>query len=114
MDMEKEDLWRKAWFFSLGLADFTKEKIEALVEDMIKRGKISQPEGSQAVEEILARLETTQDAFVEKIKEVVCKAVHDMRLARAADLEALQKRVAALEKEHAELEIEGRLGPIVD
>ena len=112
--MEKQDFWRKAWFFGLGLANFTRAKIEALVEDMIKRGEISGQEGSQAVEEILARLETAQEAFFEKVREVVCKAVHDLKLARAEDLEALAKRVDALERELVEREIEGRQGSTVD
>lgn len=112
--MEKEDFWRKAWFFGLGLANFTRAKIEALVEDMIKRGEISQQERSQAVEEILGRLETAQEAFFEKVKEVVYKAVHDLKLARTEDLEALAKRVDAIEKELVEREIEGRQGVIVD
>jgi polyhydroxyalkanoate synthesis regulator phasin len=112
--MEKEDFWRKAWFFGLGLANFTRAKIEALVEDMIKRGEISQQERSQTIEEILARWETAQEAFFEKVKEVACKAVHDLKLARAEDLEALAKRVDALEKELVEREIEGRQGAIID
>ncbi len=112
--MEKEVFWRKAWFFGLGLANFTRAKIETLVEDMITRGEISRQERSQAVEEILARLETAQEAFFEKVKEAVCKAVHDLNLARAEDLEALAKRVDALERELVEREIEGRQGAIID
>jgi len=113
-DMEKEEFWRKAWFFGLGLANFTRDKIEALVEEMIKRGEISRQEQSQAVEEILARSETAQEAFIEKVKEVLSKAVHDLKLARAEDLEALEKRVDALERELVEREIEGRQGAIID
>jgi len=110
--MEKEDFWRKAWFFGLGLVDFTRAKIEALVDEMIKRGEISQQEGSQVVEEISARMETAQEAFSEKVREMVHKAVHDMGVSRR--LEDLEKRISALEREHAELEVEGRIGPIVD
>jgi polyhydroxyalkanoate synthesis regulator phasin len=112
--MEKEDFWRKAWFFGLGLANFTRSKIQALVEDMIKRGEISQQEGPQAVEEILARMETAQEAFFAKVKELVHQAIQDLKLARAADLEALEKRVDSLEKELVSREIEGRQGVIVD
>ena len=72
---------------------------------MIKQGEISQKERSHPVEETLARLKTAQEIFFEKVKELVSKAVHDMRLARATDLEALEKRVAALEKGVVEREI---------
>lgn len=110
--MEKEDFWRKAWLFSLGLVDFSRTKIGAIVDEMIKRGEISQQEGSQAVEELSAQMETAQEAFSEKVREMVYKAVHDMGLSRG--LEDLEKRVSALEREHAEVEIEGRQGPIID
>lgn len=33
-----EDIWRKAKHFGLGVLDFTREKVEALVSEMVKRG----------------------------------------------------------------------------
>jgi len=33
-----EDIWRKAKHFGLGVVDFTKEKVESLVSEMVKRG----------------------------------------------------------------------------
>jgi len=97
-EKDKEKFWRKAWFFGVGVVDFTRAKIEGLVEDMVKRGEISRQEGSQAVEEMLARAKSAQEALFEKVKEMVPKAISGMKLARAAGLEALEKRVAALEK----------------
>jgi polyhydroxyalkanoate synthesis regulator phasin len=95
-----EDLWRKAKLFSLGMLDFTREKVEALVDDMVKRGELSEQETPQAVAEIMERAKTEQEAFMDKLKAVVEKVVSGAGLARAADLEALQKRVAELEKKH--------------
>ncbi len=93
-----EDLWRKAKHFGLGVVDFTREKVEALVNDMVKRGELSEDETSQAVAEIMAKAKSEQDALLEKLKSLVEKAIAEAGLARAADLEALEKRVAALEK----------------
>jgi len=90
-----QDFLKKAWFFGLGVFDFTKEKVEALVEEMVKRGEVSQQESSQTVEQILNKAQEMQQALFEKVKEIVA----GMNLARAADLEALEKRVAALEEE---------------
>lgn len=96
-----KDLIKKAWFFGLGVLDATKEKAEALVEEMVKRGEVSQQESPQAVEQILDKAQEIQKALFEKVKQIIA----DMNLARAADLEALEKRVADLEKE-----IKGRSG----
>ena len=35
--MEKKEIWRKALWFGFGVWDFTKEKVETLVAEMVKR-----------------------------------------------------------------------------
>jgi polyhydroxyalkanoate synthesis regulator phasin len=94
-----KELLQKAWLFGLGLLDATKEKIENLVQEMVKRGEITQQEAPQAVKEMLAKAQEAQQAFWDKSKELVNKLVSEGKLARAEDLEALEKRVAALEEE---------------
>jgi polyhydroxyalkanoate synthesis regulator phasin len=94
-----KELLHKAWLFSVGMFDFTREKMEALVQEMIQRGEITQQEGPEAVKQLLARAQDAQEAMVEKIKELVNKAMAETRCAKAADLAALEKRVAVLEKE---------------
>ena len=43
-----EDTWRKAKHFGLGVLDFTREKVEALVNDMVKRGELSEQDTAEA------------------------------------------------------------------
>jgi polyhydroxyalkanoate synthesis regulator phasin len=93
-----EELWRKAKLFGLGVLDFTKEKVEALVEDMVKRGELSETDTPRAVAELMEKAKSEQEAFMDKLKGVVEKVVSGAGLARTADLEALEKRVADLEK----------------
>ncbi len=93
-----EDLWRKARHFGLGVVDFTRQKVEAAVEDMVKRGELAEQDTSQAVAEIMEKAQAEQKDFLEKLKAMVDQAVSQAGLARAADLEALAKRVADLEK----------------
>ncbi|MGC2432939.1 MAG: hypothetical protein WA433_04075 [Desulfobaccales bacterium] len=94
-----KDFWQKAWSFGLGLFEFTRDRVEALVEEMVRRGEITQQEGPEAVKELLGRAQEAQAALVDKVKELVAKALAETKPARAADLEALTKRVAALEEE---------------
>jgi polyhydroxyalkanoate synthesis regulator phasin len=94
-----EDIWRKAKHFGLGVLDFTKEKVESLVSEMVKRGELSEPETPQAVAEIMEKAQAEQEAFKETLKNMIEKSISAMGLARAADLEALEKRVAELEEE---------------
>ena len=93
-----EDLWRKARHFGLGVVDFTRQKVEALVEEMVQRGEVAEQDTSQAVAEIMEKAQAEQKDFLEKLKAMVDKAISEAGLARAADLEALAKRVADLEQ----------------
>ncbi len=45
-----KDLLQKVWFFGLGVIDATKEKVEGLVDEMIKRGEVTQQESPEVVE----------------------------------------------------------------
>ncbi len=92
-----KEFLRKVWFFGLGAVHATREKVESMVGEMVKRGEITQQEGAQIVDQVLAKAQEAQKALVEKIREALMEG--DIKLARAADLEALEKRVAALEKE---------------
>lgn len=97
------DFWRKAVNFGLGVWDFTKEKVDAVVEEMIKRGEVSQQERSEAVEQIVEKAQAEQEAFLNKVKELISRSSREMGVARQTDLEALEKRVAALEAELQEV-----------
>ena len=66
-----KDILLKAWLFGLGVFDFSREKVEAVVDEMVRRGAISQKDNSEAVKEILDRAQEVQAAVVDKVKELV-------------------------------------------
>ena len=93
-----KDLLHKAWLFGAGVFDFTKDKVEALVQEMVRRGEITQQESSEAVKQLLAKAQEAQQAMVAKVKELTKSTVDEIKVAKASDLEALEARVAALEE----------------
>jgi polyhydroxyalkanoate synthesis regulator phasin len=93
-----KELLHKAWLFSVGMFDFTKEKVEGLVAEMVQRGEISQAESPEAVKELLAKVQETQQALWVKVKELTQTAIDEINVAKASELEALEKRVAVLEE----------------
>jgi polyhydroxyalkanoate synthesis regulator phasin len=97
-----EDFFRKTWQFGLGLMDFTKEKVERLVAEMVRRGEMSQQESSQTVERLLQQAKEQQEVFWAKVRSLISQVITEMGLARKAEKEALAQRVAALEKQMAE------------
>ena len=93
-----KELLHKAWLFGAGVFDFTKEKVEAVVQDMVQRGEISQQESPEAVKQLLAKAQDAQQALLDKVKELTQSAIEEINVAKASDLAALEKRVAALEE----------------
>jgi polyhydroxyalkanoate synthesis regulator phasin len=94
-----KEFLQKAWLFGAGVFDFTKDKVEALVQDMVRRGEITQQESSDAVKQMLAKAQEAQQGLVAKVKELTKSAVDEIKVAKVSDLEALEARVAALEEE---------------
>ena len=93
-----KDLLHKAWLFGAGVFDFTKDKVEALVQEMVRRGEITQQESTETVKNLWTKAQEAQEAMVAKVKELTKSAVDEIKVAKASELEALEARVAALEK----------------
>jgi polyhydroxyalkanoate synthesis regulator phasin len=93
-----DDLFKKSINFGLGLFDYTKEKVEHLVDELVKRGELTKQESTQAVQELWEKAEKEQGAFWNKIKEITNSIVAEMPLVRRSDLKPLEDRLAALEK----------------
>jgi polyhydroxyalkanoate synthesis regulator phasin len=93
-----KELLHKAWLFGIGVFDFTKEKVDDLVQEMVQRGEISQQESPEAIKQLLAKAQDAQQALWEKVKEFTKTAIDELNVAKASELEALEKRVAALEE----------------
>jgi polyhydroxyalkanoate synthesis regulator phasin len=94
-----KEMLQKAWLFGVGVFDFTREKVEGLVQEMVRRGEITQQESPEAVKELLAKAGEAQQAMVAKVKEFTKSAIDELKVAKASDLAALEARVAALERE---------------
>jgi polyhydroxyalkanoate synthesis regulator phasin len=93
-----KDLLQKVWLFGAGVFDFTKDKVEALVQEMVRRGEITQQESSEAVKQMLVKAQEAQQGLVAKVKELTKGAIDELKVAKASDLEALEARVAAVEE----------------
>ena len=93
-----KELLHKAWLFGAGVFDFTKDKVEALVQEMVRRGEITQQESIETVKHLFTKAQEAQQTLVEKVKELTKSAIDEIKVAKASDLEALEARVAALEE----------------
>ncbi|MDI6703397.1 MAG: hypothetical protein QME40_01795 [bacterium] len=89
---------RRFFLTGLGALTLTKEKIEEIVETLIKKGEITVEEGKQFVKDILRHTEEGKKILEEKIDVGVKKVIERMDLATKKELNDLSEKVSVLEK----------------
>jgi len=91
----------------LGLAWLTKEKAEAVVQELIKQGEVSREEGKELLDELLRRAEMEKDELRRRVDAEVRRLIKGAGVASAEDVRRLEERIERLE---ARLDrLEGRL-----
>ena len=73
-----EDLFKKTVSFGIGLFDYTKEKVEKLVDEMVKRGEVNKQDSTKTVEELWEKARQEQSDFWNKIKAYVKNIVDEI------------------------------------
>ncbi len=93
------DLIKKALLTGIGVASLTKEKIDELSKELIKKGQLSEQEGQQFVEEMINRAEESKKSLQKQTETIVEKTLSKMNLARNADLIDLKVEIERLRDE---------------
>jgi len=90
-------------YLGVGMASATREKLEEVVEDLVKRGEVTSADRSKALEELQQRAQTTANdvrKIVDERVEAVGKKlrwIDDLRKVQG-EVDTLKARVAELEK----------------
>ena len=84
----------RAW--GLGILSLTREKAEAIVEDLVKRGEVQRDEARELVDRLVARGGKEREALSDLVRDEVEEAIGAMNLASKADLDTLTKKLNAL------------------
>ncbi len=89
---------RKVFLSGLGALSLTKEKLKTLIEDLIKRGELTEKQAKPLLEELWKKVQESKSVLEERIGTLVQKWVKKMDLVSREEFEELKKRVATLEK----------------
>ena len=84
-------------YTGIGIAFLTKEKVEELKADLIEKGKMSQEEGRQFVDDLLRRSEKARDQLDLWINKRVEERIAQFDLATRDDLADLRRTVEELQ-----------------
>ncbi|BCV23625.1 phasin family protein [Gelria sp. Kuro-4] len=100
-----ESLLRKAMLLGIGALSMTKEALEKGIDELVKKGEVSQEEAREMMRELWERGQKERDNLTRLVREQTERALKAFKGASREDLAALEARVAALER---------RLGPSPD
>jgi polyhydroxyalkanoate synthesis regulator phasin len=91
------ELLKSVVYTGIGAAFLTKEKIEALKDDLVERGKISQDEGKQFVDELVKKTASIMDSLDLKISRIIEEKIKQLDIPTNADFADLRRQVEELQ-----------------
>jgi polyhydroxyalkanoate synthesis regulator phasin len=87
----------KTLLLALGAAALTKDRVQAVVEEFVRRGQLSADEGKELVEQLGARSRDEAKATLKRLDGSLQGTYRDMGLATHRELEDLDFRVRQIE-----------------
>jgi polyhydroxyalkanoate synthesis regulator phasin len=91
------EMLNKAVSLGFGLAAASKEQIEKLAEEWVKKGELSRAESKEFVEELVKKGEEARDKADSMIRDRVQSMLGEGRYATKEELEQLERRLDVLE-----------------
>jgi len=91
------DLIKKTMYLGVGLAYMTKEKVEEISQELIKKGELSATDGKEFIDDLTQKSVEARKALEERVDKIVKSSLARMKIATSDDLATLEKRIAKLE-----------------
>lgn len=89
---------RKAILLGLGALELTREKVEAFVDELVKKGEIATKERSDYLEEFLKAAEKEEKKALEKISTALQNVLTELGLPTKEDLQTIERRLEGIER----------------
>ena len=92
---------RKLLLAGLGTLDLTEEKVKAVFNDLVARGEMSEKDARELISNWTKRATEQRGRLKDDVEQAVNKTLEAMGLAKRSDLDALNARLAELERKVA-------------
>ncbi len=91
----------KAILLGIGLISMTREKIDETVNDLIRRGEVSEEEGRQLVREMIDKSRRQKEDMERWMEKALADTMKRLNIPSRSELDELRDRVRRLEAERA-------------
>jgi polyhydroxyalkanoate synthesis regulator phasin len=92
-----KELLRNIIYTGIGAASLTKEKIEELLDDYVKQGKISQNEAEQFADELIKKTDSIKDSLDLVINQIIETKIKQLDIVTKDDFADLRRQVDELQ-----------------
>lgn len=93
-----KELFKKTLYLGVGALTVTAEKIEEMVDELIKKGEANQSERAKLISEFMQKAREQEKEITAKIKSVVQTTWQEKGFAGRKEIDDLKKRIDKLEK----------------
>lgn len=100
------EVLKKFALIGLGALSFSEEKLKQCIDDLTKRGEVSDEEGEDLFKRFTRRAEEEKDSIEEWMKEKLGEILKKMDLVTRDDIGKLEKELKSLGKRVKELKRE--------
>jgi polyhydroxyalkanoate synthesis regulator phasin len=97
-----QDFMKKAILMGAGLAVMTTDKVKELIDELVRKGEISEKEAEENLEEWKQKAQQMRNEWEEKIEEAISAVLKRMNIPSRRELEDLKERLARLEQARKE------------
>ncbi len=87
--MSMFDILRKALLAGIG----AQEKVKELVDELIKKGELSESEGAKLVKEWTEKAEKSTDTIAKTVSETVRSTIERLRLPSKEEIEKINEKI---------------------
>ncbi|MGZ6274615.1 MAG: phasin family protein [Syntrophales bacterium] len=92
------DYIRKMTLAGAGLAIMTTEKIQEIMEELVKKGEMTEKEAREAVNEFVEKSKQARKDLEDKIEQMATGLLKRMNAPTRQEIEEIKERLARLEK----------------
>ncbi len=93
-----QDLLKKAFSLGIGVLLVSKDKIEEVVNELVKRGELGQEEGKNLVKELIEKGEASMHEVEGKIEKIVQSVTEKLNLPTRKELNELKSEIEQLKE----------------
>lgn len=92
------DLMKRSLLTGLGLALKTKDEVEELANDLIKKGKMSEKDGRKFIKDLMDKWDSSRDTLEKRVEKSVNEFFKKTNVVTSDELKAVKKEIRDLKK----------------